>query len=115
MLKPGGTPAPIKIDFGPAIVEPKEAATSAETMQYISNLKAKVALLERQLNDIQSSKKPSPALLSDNPFERVPELEKQVLELMDTIESLTLDKEQLMLDYDNLTQNYSSLKVAIQN
>lgn len=108
----GGGPAPIKIDFGPAIVEPTVKPTSPETIAYIDNLKAKVSLLERQLNDIQSSKKPSPALSSSNPFERIPELEKQLLEMMDTIEMLTLDKEQLMLDCNHLSDNYASLQVS---
>ena len=107
----GGGAAPIKIDFGPAIEEPTVKATSPETVAYIDNLKAKVSLLERQLNDIQSSKKPSPALSSSNPFERIPELEKQLLEMMDTIEMLTLDKEQLMLDCNHLSDNYASLQV----
>jgi hypothetical protein len=108
----GGAPSPVKIDFGPVIAEPKEKPTSAETLAYIANLKAKISLLERQLNDIQAAKKPSPALSSDNPFERVPELEKQIFEMLDTIEMLTLDKEQLMLDVEHLTENYSMLQVS---
>jgi len=110
----GGSPSPVKIDFGPTIEEPKEKPTSAETLAYIANLKAKIALLERQLNDIQAAKKPSPALTSDNPFERVPELEKQIFEMLDTIEMLTLDKEQLMLDVQHLTENYSMLQVEFE-
>ncbi|MEY2797809.1 MAG: hypothetical protein RIS22_75 [Actinomycetota bacterium] len=101
----------MKIDFGPTIEEPKNVPTSPETLAYIQNLKAKINLLERQLNEIQANKKPSPAMTSDNPFERVPELEKQILELMDIIEHLTLDKENLLMDFGNLSENYASLQV----
>lgn len=87
-----------------------------EQSTYIDNLKIKLNLQEFQLASAKKAAASPAQPVAESPDRalQIPRLQAQISELMDELESVTLDKEQLMLENEELEEKFFECQVELE-